>query len=647
MMVLKDMLEKKIENALASSDWSRFYFHLKQGPTEHLLEACVDKDIWDITVTTDPEIGKKLPLIVNEYCQSVKKYFSSLFEAIPDEQLIEQIILSAVNHEIGHWEICPFDRDYYADILNGTVEGLKAGGIKPKEVEDSQYRVSNMFMDVIDNVANSIQSRDPNQYKQGIVLFYLKEGMLALMQNSVLAKASLTEKCQGFSTAYALFANTQMKMCAGNDEEYHLTEKFYSGNDLGQLTEKALDIFLNKKIKIASLQDTKKYKAKIAKELQRHIERNKKGNTTDLVWRRKAYEFAKLVAPFVEDMQENIPESAYSQKAKEDRGFRRDITKRQIKRKGLGQPGKGDSSGGQQLSPGLGYSNAYIPTRQEVREYDQLYRQRADKILLEYIKGNKDDKRFVVDYLAKSRINEDDSIDIETIDWPSTLPIKRKGITGNSTNDIWLFRSELPLEIIRPGSISSGGLPDLCFIVDTSGSMDWDPEAGQGKYDLLLRAIYSVFNYLEYTGRAYTINYAAINFSDTARFSGWHDYYSIDKIKTELFTHQNGGTTLDCQKVQQMANKAKDRFAVIMVTDGEISNYSSLVPYFTNIIAQGNDYSLIQIGQASNFSRIMKENGAEVHILRSPSKIPGIILGRARQMYDPENIELTLNLGIN
>jgi hypothetical protein len=626
-MSKKDQLTQKIEKALADSEWSRYYFHLKEEETDHLLEAAVDKDTWDIEVKVDPKLRKKLPSIVREYCKAVKQYFTSLFEKIPDEQLIEDIILSSANHEIGHWEICPFDRDYYADILAGTQAGLKDGGLKPEDTEDLQYRVSNMFMDVIDNVVNCIQSKDPAKYKQGIGLFYLKEGMLALIQNPT----------QGFSAAYALFASTQMKMCADNEEFLYLAERFYQGTDLAQLTAKALDIFLDGKIKITSLKDIQKYKTRIAEELQKHIERDKKGKVIDVVWRRKAYEFAKLIAPLMKDMQEYVPESAYSQKAKQDKGFRRDVTKRQLKRKGLGKP-KGKKPGkSDKYSPGSGYSKARIPTPQEVREYDQLYKQRADKILLEYIRGNRDDKKFVVDFLAKSRINEDDSIDLETIDWPSTMPIKRK---DKVSTGVWLFRSELPLEIITPGTVTAGGLPDLCFIVDTSGSMDWSPEAGKGKYDLLLRAVYSVFNYLEYTRRAYSINYAVINFSDATRFSGWYDYYNLNKIKRELFTHQDGGTTLDPLKVQQMMDQAKDRFAVIMVSDGAISGAETLVQHFTHLIANGNDYSLIQIGGHSQFSKLMKANGAEVHVLRSASKIPGITLGKARQVYNPVGLVL-------
>ena len=132
----------------------------------------------------------------------------------------------------------------------------------------------------------------------------------------------------GFSEAYALFVDCQMKLYGRTSEFQNLVTHFYKGN---LDTQKVLNILLEGK-------------KDVSKELQRHTERDKSGKVIDVVWRRKAYEFARIMAPLMRDMHEQIPESGYSRKAKSDAGFRKDITKRQLKRKGLGQPkGKGQS----------------------------------------------------------------------------------------------------------------------------------------------------------------------------------------------------------------------------------------------------------------------------------------------------------------
>ncbi|MFC1697270.1 VWA domain-containing protein, partial [Nanoarchaeota archaeon] len=259
---------------------------------------------------------------------------------------------------------------------------------------------------------------------------------------------------------------------------------------------------------------------------------------------------------------------------------------------------------------------------------DDIYKARAQQIVLAYISKNNNITTNIIDHLGKGRIEPDQPFAIDDVDWASSMPITTKNGT-----DLWLYENELPLISTESGISTVGGIYDICFIVDSSGSMSWNPEHGTGEYDLLLRTIYSIFQFLEDTGKAQYLNYACINFSDVTRFTGWHDYYNIDNVKKELFRHQNGGTTLNPNQINNLVTQSSDKFLAIMVSDGGISNTDSSIIAVKELMKAGNDYTLIQIGSHSTFSQSLKSSKADVKKISSPNDLVGLILKKTKQAY--------------
>ena len=139
-----------------------------------------------------------------------------------------------------------------------------------------------------------------------------------------------------------------------------------------------------------------------------------------------------------------------------------------------------------------------------------------------------------------------------------------------------LKKRAFPLTIDSHGSESVSGLPDLCFVFDSSGSMAFHPSAEQGEYHIALLAFYSILHELEAKGVASLLRFNALNFSDKTFASGWRPYCEIEAVKRVLLQHQNGGTKIDVGKLSAIRHERKDSYLLFLLSDLDISNVSEL-----------------------------------------------------------------------
>jgi hypothetical protein len=216
-----------------------------------------------------------------------------------------------------------------------------------------------------------------------------------------------------------------------------------------------------------------------------------------------------------------------------------------------GQTGKG---------VGLGDgSNHFKPYSFE--DLDSFYTQAAGNLNLT-LEGHKGNENFEV-WKGKKSIDE---LDLKTIDWASTLYFKKNG-----TPHLNLYEKKMPIEIDAKVRENLGGLPDLCFVFDSSGSMGFNPKVS-GEYHTAILAFYSILNNIEKRGIAPLLRYNAVNFSNTTFCSGWQSYRDIKLVKEALFKHQGGGTTIDVSKINDIRMQRTDNYLLFFLSDLGISN---------------------------------------------------------------------------
>lgn len=196
-------------------------------------------------------------------------------------------------------------------------------------------------------------------------------------------------------------------------------------------------------------------------------------------------------------------------------------------------------------------------------ELDELYKERAGELNL-FADENVLTEKFEV-FRGKELMTD---FNMRNIDWPSIRFIERL----DGTTDLELYQRELPLEIDASVHKDLGGVPDLCFVFDSSGSMGFNPRAGTGEYHTAVLTFYSIVNGLEKKGIAPLLNYNVINFSDTTFSSGWHCYKELMEVKDKLFRYQGGWTALNVQELKKIRDYRRDNYILFLLSDLGLNN---------------------------------------------------------------------------
>jgi len=628
-----------IDDLLKSKKWdSKYKFTVVEKPLPNLIGAFITKD-WHVNVEVDLQLDSNICKIIKDYNKKVRGFLSigkPFFEEKRNN--LDDLVYFVVDHEIGHWEECPFDIEYEKGIRDGVLKGLVKGGLTQSAALNYEPRMSNLFMDIVNNVLNANQGYDPEKYRYGMSLFYLKEGMIA----------------GNFGKEFAVFVDTQLRMCMPDAEANGIVKYFSNYSEIKHLTKKAIKI-LNSTMNLLNYVDTD-FMSRIYKsssKIQRNLSDKKK-------WPIKAEKLAELFASFMKDLPLTSPLFSFSS------GYASDINdndkvpaipekptsnipenakKPDKNKKGFPTPFLDDLLPEEKVfmppPPGkLPGKIVYVPGNKvpakpknfedRLSQLDRLYNNRAEEINgINYGGNEEEDHEYVLKHMKKRMIKEPSKVLPSKIDFRKTEPKFKRGLFGTKF-DFDFFTKEVPLTRSGRQRLAEKGLRGYAFIVDSSGSMQWNPDSGTGNYDLCLRSVYSIFDYLERTEKAEISKFAAINFSNTTNATPWHSYEELDELKKVLFHHQNGGTTLDPKYLTMLNNDADFKYLAIMVTDGVIDNYQQVIPKVHDIVNLGHEFVLFQLQGVSKFSEELSNSGIDVRYLSNPEDIIGMSLRRVK-----------------
>jgi hypothetical protein len=191
-----------------------------------------------------------------------------------------------------------------------------------------------------------------------------------------------------------------------------------------------------------------------------------------------------------------------------------------------------------------------------------------------------------------------------------------------------LFRRDRPLfEKVRT---RARVFPDLAWLVDSSESMSWDPlaAADRGKFDRLLQTVYGTWRWLERSGLADALNYAAVNFSSRTICSGWYRWHKRQSLSSVILTHQGNETRVDVRKTLDSLLPARRPFVAIVITDGEFDNPGQPVELFDALRQAGHLPLLVEVGSApSDSARTLAAQGFECHHVPEARGLDRLTLG--------------------
>lgn len=133
--------------------------------TPHLVEGDISHQHWEISLTVHPK-GDELLV--------------SLLSVAPDEgeESMRTLVRSICWHEMGHWEYCPFDGKWTAQIVEGISQGVSQSRRQFVVQETVIRRLTNMFCDIVVNTCLTQWGAQRGEWIEGIALFYLNQWQL-------------------------------------------------------------------------------------------------------------------------------------------------------------------------------------------------------------------------------------------------------------------------------------------------------------------------------------------------------------------------------------------------------------------------------------------------------------------------------------
>lgn len=551
---------------------------------------------------------------------------------------VADVVFSQVFLQVGRFQVCPYSAKAHEELREACADGMRSAGATTHEIHQFQSFMTSLFIASIITGVYAIEGPDPVAFRRGWLLDRLNS--FWAVEHTLPPHA-------------AVYINVQLRLWACEDDLSHRVQSWFPVpfDALRFETDRGTAILL----------DTFDF-----------VDAGDRGiawsdeHTRDLIidelkykwrdWPIKAFQFAEMLSPYmVSDLGgRRPPPPPVSSCGPDRRGERPSEGARQRRAAVHIEPARNDPVSVDQEgwprnwlpdAPLELLSRDLVPTPALRRHVvfgrhcrgryppenhlsfeilDALYRIGVTDVRIKFDPVRKPAAAMDIAHLAREEASTQ-LLSFNQIDWAGTR-IKPDG-------ELQFYEKRLPISWQSPARVETKGIPDLLLVVDSSGSMRWDPEDGHGPYDSLLRAVYSVFHFLEDGQKAQCMRFAAVNFSDATLTTSWHSYRALNEVKKLLFRHQRGGTRLDCAKLRQLAEAGSNRFLCLMVTDSQIANPADVVSTIQEMTDLGHGFVLIQIGQAVPMTLEVQSAGHAVHVITDHRQMEGLCLDYARRTW--------------
>jgi len=179
--------------------------------------------------------------------------------------------------------------------------------------------------------------------------------------------------------------------------------------------------------------------------------------------------------------------------------------------------------------------------------------------------------------------------------------------------------------------------PDLLIVLDSSGSMNWNPDghsdAQRGEYDIATVAAFAAAHFAFSRG----CKVAVLNFSDIAIACNWTTQYA--QVENAILQYQGGGTVIPIQPLKKLARNADRHALVLLVTDFGINNFNPAIRAFIELATEGHSITGFFIGadpqefdQDSRFIDL-REHGISFYPVKQVKDLIGLVIEEIKRYY--------------
>lgn len=196
-----------------------------------------------------------------------------------------------------------------------------------------------------------------------------------------------------------------------------------------------------------------------------------------------------------------------------------------------------------------------------------------------------------------------------------------------------IARYHYPLNILYKVNKKRENL-DICFIIDTSGSMAGGGDRGivpwgdESKYHYALLGLYGIIKYMQEEGSAHYLLWNIINFGSETRASGWKNHKELQVLKKFALTPQFGGTWLDINVVKDQLQRKHS--IVIILSDGAIYNWKNIRDELKPVL-EGHFASFVGIGFKTRVFSELESWGVKNFNIKDNKDLVNLMIDVARK----------------
>lgn len=183
---------------------------------------------------------------------------------------------------------------------------------------------------------------------------------------------------------------------------------------------------------------------------------------------------------------------------------------------------------------------------------------------------------------------------------------------------------------------------DLLEIIDSSGSMNWDPwqenEEHRGAFDKAIIAAEAAALYvLDHGGKVATVNFSGRD-SNTGKMQITYQDFTgdIDKIEKTIMLHYNDGTIFPCETFNELMKKNNNKVVSCTISDFCVDNPSDAADVILRYTNKQNPFYLFDIGNTKQdlTDRLIGKEGIVRFSVKVMSDLKDIIIGRLKKEYE-------------
>ncbi len=179
--------------------------------------------------------------------------------------------------------------------------------------------------------------------------------------------------------------------------------------------------------------------------------------------------------------------------------------------------------------------------------------------------------------------------------------------------------------------------PDLLIVLDSSGSMNWNPngtsDEQRGEYDIASVAAFAAAHFAFSRG----CKVAVLNFSDVAIACDWTSQYAM--VEETILQYQGGGTEIPLIPLRRLARNADRHVLVLLITDFGINNFKPAIRAFLEIAEEGHMVTGFFIGaecgafeQDPRFGEL-RERGISFYPVMKVKELIGLVIEEIKHFY--------------